>query len=142
MTDVFAPSQRSRIMARVKGKNTRPEIRVRSLLHRLGYRFRLHRKDLPGTPDIVLPGRRTVVFVHGCFWHQHPGCKQATRPVANAAYWNEKLDRNMARDARHIHALGALGWKTIIVWECELKDIAALERRLIEELGVRLASGV
>jgi len=135
LTDVFDPEQRSLVMARVKGANTRPELQVRSMLHRLGYRFRLHRKDLPGKPDIVFPSRRTAIFVHGCFWHQHPGCKNAVRPASNAAYWNEKLDRNAARDLQNLQDLRDLGWRVVVVWECELKDMEGLARRLHGILG-------
>ncbi len=108
-------------MRAVKGKNTRPEQAVRSLLHALGYRFRLHRRDLPGSPDIVLPGRKAVILVHGCFWHGH-GCKRGSRtPKANADYWNMKLAGNVARDARTRAELEALGWRVLVVWECEIK---------------------
>lgn len=134
MTDVFDPAQRSRVMARVKSKNTRPELAVRSMLHGLGYRFRLHRSDLPGTPDIVLSRYRTVIFVHGCFWHQHPGCSQAHRPATHVAYWNAKLDRNRRRDAEHTAALKAAGWKVILVWECQIKDARRLQQRLVRLL--------
>lgn len=135
MSDVFTPAQRSRVMAQVKGRDTSPEIAVRSLLHRLGYRFRLHRKELPGTPDVVLPRYRTVVFVHGCFWHQHPGCEAAARPASNTEYWNRKLDANRARDSRNQAELERLGWRVVIVWECETKDSSALEKRLLALLG-------
>ena len=135
MSDVFTPEQRSRVMAQVKGRDTTPEIAVRSLLHRLGYRFRLHRKELPGTPDVVLPRHRTVVFVHGCFWHQHPGCEAAARPASNTEYWNRKLDANRARDSRNQAELERLGWRVVIVWECETKDSSALEKRLLGLLG-------
>lgn len=113
-------------MRAVKGKNTRPEQAVRSLLHSLGYRFRLHRRDLPGSPDIVLPGRKAVIFVHGCFWHGHD-CKRGGRtPKANADYWVGKIGRNMARDARTRAELEAQGWRVLVVWECEIKNKTAL----------------
>jgi DNA mismatch endonuclease, patch repair protein len=128
--DVFSKAQRSAVMARVRGKNTTPEKAVRSLLHRLGFRFRLHRTDLPGTPDIVMPGRRTALFVHGCFWHQHANCRSAKRPAGNRVYWNRKLDRNMLRDGANKRALKKLGWKVIIVWECQTKHAAKLRSRL------------
>ncbi len=130
MTDVFDKSQRSRIMAKVRSKNTTPEIVVRSLLHRLGFRFRLHRKDLPGKPDIILPKYKTAIFVHGCFWHQHPGCKAAHRPTSNTDYWNRKLDRNMVRDDNNIAHLEYAGWRVVVIWECETRDIEELSRRL------------
>lgn len=122
-------------MARVKAANTRPELQVRSMLHRLGYRFRLHRKGLPGKPDIVFPSRRTAIFVHGCFWHQHPGCKNAMRPISNTTYWNAKLDSNTMRDRQNLQDLRALGWRVVVVWECELKDMERLARRLHSFLG-------
>ncbi|MDP9440574.1 MAG: very short patch repair endonuclease [Actinomycetota bacterium] len=108
-------------MSRVRSKNTKPELAVRSALHALGYRFRLHRKDLPGKPDVVLPKHRAAVFVHGCFWHQHPGCAKATLPKNNAEFWREKLEGNVARDARNRERLRKLGWRPIVVWECEVK---------------------
>lgn len=130
MSDVFTPEERSRVMGCVKGRDTSPEIIVRSLLHRLGYRFRLHRKELPGKPDVVLPRYRTVIFVNGCFWHQHPGCEKAARPATNTEYWNRKLDANQARDSRNQAELERLGWRVAIVWECETKDLSALANRL------------
>ena len=128
--DVFTPEKRSLIMARIKGKNTRPEKRVRSLLHAMGYRFRLHRKDLPGTPDIVLPKYGAVVFVHGCFWHQHPGCKRASIPTSNEEFWQKKLAANKRRDALVEKELNDRGWKVIIIWECELKNPDSLCERI------------
>lgn len=130
MADVFDPAQRSRIMARVRDRDTTPEKAVRSLLHRLGYRFRLHRKDLPGKPDIVLPKHRAVILVHGCFWHQHPGCKAAKRPASNTEYWTRKLDRNVVRDEHNLAQLAYLGWRVLVVWECELRDADRLQARL------------
>ena len=117
-------------MAAVKGSDTTPELIVRRLLHAAGYRFRLHRKDLPGKPDIVLPKHRAVVFVHGCFWHQHPNCKHAARPTSRRSYWDPKLDRNVARDTRNLAALEEAGWRTLVIWECEMGDKEALARRL------------
>lgn len=122
-------------MRRVKGRDTGPELTVRRLLWDAGYRYRLHRKDLPGRPDIVLPGRQAVVFVHGCFWHGHDCARGARRPKANADYWKAKIARNVGRDARVQADLIDIGWRPIIVWECELKDPAALEARLREALG-------
>lgn len=125
-------------MRAVKDKNTRPEQAVRSLLHALGYRFRLHRRDLPGSPDIVLPGRKAVIFVHGCFWHGH-ACKRGSRvPKANADYWISKIGRNAARDARTLAELEALGWRVLVVWECEIKDVAGLAARLQFDLRTGL----
>lgn len=131
MSDVFTPEQRSRIMARVKGSNTRPEKVVRSLLHSMGYRFRLHRKDLPGKPDIVLPGRKTVIFVHGCFWHSHPDCRRATRPVGNKKFWDKKLNATKERDGVKIRELVEMGWKVLLVWECETRSPEKLKSLLI-----------
>lgn len=117
-------------MAQVKGRDTRPEKAVRSLLHRMGYRFRLQKKCLPGKPDIILPRFRTAIFVHGCFWHRHPGCKRASMPATNVEYWRRKFERNVTRDAANKAALENDGWRVLIVWECELKDLAALRTRL------------
>lgn len=122
--------ERSDIMRRVRAKDTTPEMTVRSLLHRLGYRFRLHRADLPGKPDIVFPSRRSAIFVHGCFWHGHDCARGARMPKTNADYWLNKIARNKARDAKHQAALNLLGWKSRIVWECELKDAAKVEEIL------------
>jgi DNA mismatch endonuclease (patch repair protein) len=117
--DKLTKARRSWNMSRIKGKNTSPELRVRSLLHRMGYRFRLHVKDLPGKPDIVLPKYKIVIFVHGCFWHRHKGCRNCTTPTNRRAWWLEKLDGNAARDRVHARALRKLGWKALAVWECE-----------------------
>lgn len=117
-------------MAAIRGKDTAPEMQVRRLLHRLGYRFRLHRRDLPGSPDIVLPRHRTVVFVHGCYWHRHTGCRYATTPRTRTAFWTEKFRRNVERDAAQQQQLRAAGWRVLIIWECELRDLEALTRRL------------
>jgi DNA mismatch endonuclease (patch repair protein) len=117
-------------MRAVKSVNTEPELQVRKILSGDGYRYRLHRKDLPGTPDIVFPGRKKVIFVHGCFWHQH-SCKRGNRqPQANKTYWDAKLQRNIERDANSIRDLLAQGWKSIVVWECELKDPNAVHQKL------------
>ncbi len=128
--DTVSPEERSRIMSHVKGRDTTPEKRVRSLLHSMGYRFRLQRADLPGKPDIVLPKFKTVIFVNGCFWHRHPGCKRATLPKSNAEFWRQKLEKNVARDRRNIQTLKDLGWYVLIIWECELKDTRTLQARL------------
>ncbi len=136
MPDVFQPEERSRIMAKVRGKDTSPEKFVRSLIHRMGYRFRLHSKDLPGKPDIVLPRHKKVVFVHGCFWHQHEGCPHAARPTSNTEYWNKKLDRNVIRDRESVQKLEYLGWNVLVIWECETRD----QERLIEKLKNFLSS--
>ena len=134
MTDVFTREKRSQVMARVKAKNTIPELAVRRLLTRMGLRYRLHRADLPGKPDVVMPGRKTVVCIHGCFWHGHDCARGARMPKANNAYWQGKISRNRERDERALVALADAGWKTITVWECELKDEAKLEKRLRKAL--------
>lgn len=134
MTDRYTPDKRSAIMARVKARNTRPEITVRRLLHRLGYRFRLHRRDLPGTPDLVLPKHRAVVFVHGCFWHQHDCRRGHRRPASNSAYWGPKLARNVARDASARRALQQLGWRVLTIWECEVAQ-PNLDERILRFLA-------
>ena len=122
MADMFDRQKRSEIMSKVHSADTTPEMRVRRLLHRLGYRFRLHRQDLPGKPDIVLPRYKTVIFVHGCFWHGCPTCRHAQiRPQANAEYWNKKLDRTLARDKENQARLEALGWRVLVIWECETR---------------------
>lgn len=129
MADRFTPEERSRIMAKVKGRDTKPEILVRRILHRLGYRFRLYRKDLPGKPDIVLPRHRKIIFVHGCFWHGHD-CKRGARPETNADFWNAKIKGNMERDARNTEELKRLGWDVLTLWVCEMKDPDELAERL------------
>jgi DNA mismatch endonuclease (patch repair protein) len=134
-TDVFTPEQRSAVMRRVAGKDSSAELKVRRLLTRLGARYRLHRKDLPGSPDVAFPGRRLALFVHGCFWHGHDCRRGARQPKANADYWTAKIARNRARDRAAIEALEATGWRAEVVWECELKDEAALEARLAALLG-------
>lgn len=133
--DKLSPERRSWNMSQIKGKDTKPEILVRSLVHRMGYRFRLHRKDLPGRPDLVFPGRRKVIFVHGCFWHQHPGCKYATRPSTRADFWAQKLDGNRDRDKAVQHQLLQQGWGVLVVWECEIKQTELLADRLSRFLG-------
>lgn len=123
MADIVTKKNRSELMARVRSKDTGPEIAVRSALHGLGYRFRLHRKDLPGCPDIVLPKYKTAILVHGCFWHQHSGCSKASAPKTNVKFWSEKLRRNIERDEENKLALEKLGWAPIIVWECHLGSV-------------------
>ena len=121
---------RSATMAKVGSKDTKPEMIVRRQLFSSGYRYRLHARDLPGRPDIVFRKSRKAIFVHGCFWHRHDGCKRATTPKTRQAYWQGKFDRNKARDARNERALSAIGWNTLVVWECETKDAEALSARL------------
>ena len=130
MTDVYSPAKRSAVMRRVRGKDTAPELRVRRLIWSFGGRYRLHAKDLPGKPDIVLPRRRLAVFVHGCFWHGHDCARGARVPKANRDYWLSKVGRNRERDIASRAALGAAGWRVETVWECELKDKPALTARV------------
>lgn len=120
LMDIFSPQKRSWNMSRIKSKDTAPEMRVRSALHRAGYRFRLHVKDLPGKPDIVLPKYKTVIFVHGCFWHRHKGCSKATTPSTNQEFWKKKFQQNVGRDKRNQAKLKKLGWKVVVVWECNI----------------------
>jgi DNA mismatch endonuclease, patch repair protein len=134
VADKFTPEERSRIMARVKGRDTKPEKIVRSLLHAMGYRFRLHRKDLPGKPDIVLPKHKKVIFVHGCFWHGHPSCRRAARPTSNVNFWNTKIDGNISRDSAAQAALTSQGWQYLILWQCEISNLTALSNKLAEFL--------
>lgn len=122
-------------MSRVRNRDTAPEVAVRSIVHRLGYRFRTHRSDLPGNPDIVLTRHRTVIFVHGCFWHGHRGCKRGARPTSNTGFWNAKLDTNIKRDRRNQRKLKHMGWKVLVVWQCQLRDkqkLAARIRRFLD----------
>ncbi|MDA8094820.1 MAG: very short patch repair endonuclease [Betaproteobacteria bacterium] len=140
MTDRLTPEQRSLLMQKVRGANTRPEKVVRSLLHRLGFRFRLHRKDLPGTPDIVLPRWHVALFVHGCFWHGH-GCSIGRLPKSNTEYWRHKIEGNIARDQRKQAQLESLGWHVVVVWQCELRDHVRLSRRLSALRGKEGAEG-
>lgn len=135
MADHLTSEKRSWNMSLIRSANTKPEIIVRKLLHSLGYRFRLHKKDLPGKPDIVLKKYKTVIFVHGCFWHQHKGCKRSNIPKSNRAYWKPKLEHNIRKDAQHKRELKKLGWKTIIVWECEIKNLEKL-RKAISKLFI------
>ena len=124
------PDARRAVMRAIKAKDTKPEVAVRRLLHAMGYRFRLHRRDLPGTPDIVFPSRHKVIQVHGCFWHQHEGCRRATLPATRQDYWLPKLGRNRERDAENVIDLARLGWDLLTVWECEVHDQAAVVKRL------------
>lgn len=132
MVDVVDSATRSRMMAGIRGKNTKPEILVRSYLHRSGLRFRIHVKDLPGKPDVVLPKYKTVIFVHGCFWHSHPRCKFAAVPASNVEFWKQKLDVNRQRDQRNKRSLKALGWRVLTIWECRMDErhLSALIRKI------------
>jgi DNA mismatch endonuclease (patch repair protein) len=130
MTDIVSKEVRSKMMSGIRGKNTKPEIQVRSLLHKMGYRFRLHRKDLPGKPDIVLPKYKVVVFVHGCFWHRHSGCRYAYTPKSHIAFWEEKFRKNIERDNDAQTKLENLNWKVLTVWGCETSAVPALMAKL------------
>jgi len=121
-------------MSRIGGKNTKPELLVRSILHKMGYRFRLHRNDLPGKPDITLPKYKKVIFVHGCFWHGHADCSRSKRPTTNIKFWRDKLDKNIERDKTLENDLKALGWKVLVVWSCEVKDPVRLKNKLLSFL--------
>ena len=134
--DIMTVAERSERMARILSKNTKPELRVRQLVHRLGYRFRLHRKGLPGRPDLVFSSRRKVVFVHGCFWHAHEHCKVANRPKSRRSYWDAKFKKNRRRDQDNLKSLEQNGWQVLIVWECETKESAVLGARLSRFLGL------
>lgn len=132
MTDTLTKSARSERMGRIRGKDTAPEMTVRRLMHGLGYRYRLHRRDLPGTPDLVFPTRRKVIFVHGCFWHRHAdsGCKLARLPKSRLDFWVSKLEANAERDIRNIEALKTMGWDSLVIWECEIKNVAFIRSKI------------
>ncbi|WP_212805475.1 very short patch repair endonuclease [Pseudomonas sp. Eqa60] len=132
--DIVDRATRSRMMAGIKGKNTKPELAVRRFLHAYGYRFRLHRKDLPGKPDIVLPRLKVCIFVHGCFWHRHTDCKYAVLPKTRADFWTKKLDSNVDRDLKVAQELGSAGWRVFTVWECELKTPETVLPALLKRL--------
>lgn len=130
--DTLDPRQRSERMSRIRGKDTGPEMMVRRLVHRMGYRYRLHRRDLPGSPDLVFPARRKIIFVHGCFWHRHPdpSCKLARLPKSRLDFWGPKLERNRQRDLENQLALQSMGWETLVVWECRTNDEAFLRNTI------------
>lgn len=135
MVDVHTKQQRSYNMSRIKGKDTKPEMVIRSLVHRLGYRFRLHRKDLPGKPDLVLPRHKKVIFVHGCYWHLH-NCKYGrVAPKTNAKFWKDKREGNKERDRKNIAALKKLGWGVLVIWECQIPELVKFKKRLLDFLN-------
>ena len=127
--------QRSRNMSAIKSKNTKPEIKVRKVLHSMGYRFRLHSKDLPGSPDIVLPKYKTVIFVHGCFWHRHENCKYASTPKTRKEFWNKKFKENIKRDLEIQDKIKNLDWRSVVIWECETNNIENLREKIIDVLS-------
>lgn len=133
--DKLSSEERSKLMAKVKSKNTKPELSVRKLIFSLGYRYRLHSTKLPGSPDLVFPGRKKVIFVHGCFWHRHEGCKHATTPQSKQEYWGAKFSRTIKRDASNLAELKSLGWDSLVIWECEIKDTENLAREIVKFLG-------
>jgi len=135
--DKLTKEKRSWNMSRIKGKNTKPELSVRSFLHKHGFRFRLHRKDLPGCPDIVLPKYRTAIFVHGCFWHHHLGCKYAYLPKSNREFWNSKFKKTVERDSSTVERLKHTGWNVLIVWECQCKKSSNLKNALAPLFAIR-----
>ena len=140
MVDKFTQKKRSSIMSRVKGKDTQPEKAVRSVLHRMGYRFSLYRSDLPGKPDIVLSRHKKLIFVHGCFWHGHKGCERSKRPSTNVEFWNRKLSANIKRDSQSVRDLKRQGWKVLIVWACQIRNTDRLHQTLtsfLEKSDVR-----
>lgn len=132
--DILTKEERSRRMSLVRTKGTEPELAVRRWLHARGYRYTLHVRDLPGSPDLVFPSRRKSIFVHGCFWHRHQGCKMATLPKTRPEFWIPKLEANVARDAMKCRALADAGWGALVVWQCELRDLEAVGRRIMEFL--------
>jgi DNA mismatch endonuclease, patch repair protein len=132
--DPLSPSQRSERMSRIRSGNSKPELRVRRLVHGLGYRYRLHVPALPGRPDLVFGGRKKVIFVHGCFWHQH-GCRIYRMPKSNQVFWLNKLASNVRRDKLNMASLDKAGWTVLIIWECQTKDLTELTREIVEFLG-------
>ncbi|MCC6470898.1 MAG: DNA mismatch endonuclease Vsr [Alphaproteobacteria bacterium] len=128
--DRLTPERRSWLMSRVRGKDTTPELKVRSLLHGMGLRFRLHAAELPGKPDVVVRPRRLAIFVHGCFWHRHGGCRYATTPKSRSAFWNQKFETNVTRDRRNIRMLRRTGWRVLVIWQCQTKNVERLRKRL------------
>ena len=135
--DIKSPTQRSWNMSRIRSQDTKPELLIRSFLYQRGFRFRLHEKSLPGSPDIVLPKYKTVIEIRGCFWHRHPGCKVATTPSSNVDFWNTKFERNVARDKKNEVAINNLGWNLIVVWGCQVRNKAILNR-----LPARIKAGI
>lgn len=138
MTDILSAKDRSRHMSRIRAKNTKPEWHVRRLVFSLGYRYRLHQTTLPGRPDLVFPGRRKVIFVHGCFWHQHSYCKKSEIPKSNSAFWEKKLKNNFVRDQNNLNQLANLGWQSLVIWECEIRRSEGLGQKISAFLNVQI----
>ncbi len=141
MVDRLSPEARSRNMARISGKDTSPEMTIRRLLHTMGYRYRLHARSLPGKPDLVFPSRRKAIFVHGCFWHRHQGCRYAYRPKSRTDFWDRKFAQNVERDARNLRALADGGWQALVIWQCEIKDVPPVRDQLLGFLGPTKIAG-
>jgi DNA mismatch endonuclease, patch repair protein len=137
LSDTLSPEERSERMSRVRNKNSIPEMKLRRLVHGLGYRYRLHVGKLPGKPDLVFPGRRSAIFMHGCFWHRHPGCKLARLPKSKLDFWVEKLEANRQRDIAHQKQLRELGWRVLVIWECEMGDIEHVSLMVKTFLGAK-----
>ncbi len=136
MTDIFNTEKRSEIMSNIQSYDTKPEIIVRSIIHRMGFRFRLHRNDLPGSPDIVLPKHKKVIFVHGCFWHGHKNCNRSKRPTTNIFFWDKKLDSNIKRDKQNLIELRKKGWKYLVLWSCEISKKDVTSKKLYDFLNI------
>ncbi|EAB2330837.1 DNA mismatch endonuclease Vsr [Salmonella enterica subsp. enterica serovar Cerro] len=132
MVDTLTPEERSGRMSRVRARDTKPEMKLRRLIHGMGFRYRLHRRDLPGKPDLVFPGRRSIIFMHGCFWHRHEGCGLARLPKSKRAFWSAKLEANKERDQKNISTLEAAGWRVLVIWECQLRDEGGV-REVVKE---------
>jgi len=135
LADTLTPKERSERMSRVRGKGSKPEMKLRRLVHGMGFRYRLHSQVLPGKPDMVFTGRKAVIFMHGCFWHRHPGCKLARMPKSRIDFWREKLDANRQRDLQNQARLRNMGWRVLVVWECQLGDTSAMSRIVREFLN-------
>ena len=130
MVDTLTPAERSERMSRVRARDTKPELCLRRLIHGMGFRYRLHVTKLPGTPDLVFPGRGAVIFLHGCFWHRHTGCKLARMPKSRLDFWRPKLERNRKRDLANLEKLSKMGWRALVVWECEMSDVESVRRKV------------
>lgn len=130
MVDRISPEARSRNMSKIRNADTGPEMAVRRMIHSMGHRYCLHRRDLPGCPDLIFPSKRKIIFVHGCFWHRHPDCKYAYRPKSRTEFWMNKLESNRLRDERNLEELGKTGWECLVIWECEITDTESLREKI------------